>query len=102
MKKLFPFFILILCFVGMLLADEDRQTKRQRRIEAMQRNCYDRSNANQANTCNDLGTMYFSGDGVKRDLDKAAQYYGKACESGQSPDSCKVYDQILQMMQNQK
>jgi len=35
-----------------------------------------------AKGCNNLGVMYYNGQGVKQDFAKAKELYGKACDMG--------------------
>ena len=35
-----------------------------------------------ASGCHNLGLLYFNGDGVKQDYNKAMEFFGKACDLG--------------------
>ena len=39
-------------------------------------------NNGDAGSCFDLGNLYYNGDDVKQDYNKAMEFYGKACEMG--------------------
>ncbi|MGN8492302.1 hypothetical protein ACR9MT_00605 [Helicobacter pylori] len=39
--------------------------------------------------CKNLGTLYYNGKGVEKDLIKAAQYISKACKLGDQ-EACEI------------
>ena len=47
--------------------------------------------------CVTLGVMYADGDGVEKDLGKAAQLYKKACDGGEML-GCRNLDIIYKLM----
>ncbi|PSM52352.1 Sel1 domain-containing protein [Campylobacter blaseri] len=52
-------------------------------------------NSNNALSCFNLGDLYMEGKGVKQDLQKAKEYFNKACEYGYK-DSCNFDEKSLE------
>ncbi|GAA7359622.1 hypothetical protein MLS9_01080 [Helicobacter pylori] len=48
---------------------------------------------NSGRGCNGLGALYYNGEGVEKDLIKAAQFYSKACKLGEQL-ACKVLKEL--------
>lgn len=51
----------------------------------------------EGNSCGMLAEMYTNGKGVKKDLSKAKELYGKACDLGQEINGCFVYKLFNEM-----
>lgn len=46
-----------------------------------------------AGACNNLGVLYYNGDGVKQDYKKAMEFFGKACDLGEQK-GCDAYKEM--------
>ena len=47
----------------------------------------------EAHACNNLGSLYDNGEGVRQDKSIAKQYFGKACDLGEQR-GCNVYREL--------
>ncbi|GAA7370258.1 hypothetical protein MM0343_02420 [Helicobacter pylori] len=48
---------------------------------------------NNGGGCGNLGVLYQNGQGVEKDLTKAAQFYSKACKLG-SQKACEILKEL--------
>jgi len=49
---------------------------------------------NNVGSCYNLATMYYRGDGIPKSLEKAKEFYKKACDLGDRENGCKRYEML--------
>ncbi len=77
MKKI----VLILFGLAVILCANDAKT--------LENNCKNGA----AFACNNLGLLYYNGEGVKQDYQTANEFYTKACDLG-NQDGCDNYKKL--------
>ena len=87
MKKLPLCLTAVICFSLLNVATADVMTDCDTRMRSKQYRealpfCQEACNLNYGQGCNNLGTIYHDGQGVRQNFQTAKEYFGRACDLG--------------------